>query len=779
MHYQQVRNIRNKKMNVSLQTYLKEQLNEQQRKAVEPKEGSLLVIAGAGSGKTRIITSRIAHLMMNHGVAHDEVIALTFTNKAAKEMQERIVSFLGSKSQLPFVGTFHSYCLRLLKQNPDLLDAPFFSVIDADDQEKIVKGILQRAQQIKKISPKQLLSQISQLKNVAYTPHAQQAMFMQYPQLEDVFLAYEKEKKASRCLDFDDLLHHGLSLFNNEAFKERMQKTVRHILVDEYQDTNVVQHALLKAMAKNNSHEFAIDSLCIVGDEDQSIYSWRGATIANMVHFKKDFPHTETIKIEQNYRSVQPILDIANQIIKHNKERNPKELWSNKTGHNRIINITCVSEYQEGEAVANFCKVARQTMKLSSCAVLYRTHYQSRAIEEALIKNAIPYKIFGGTQFYERKEIKDLLAYLRLIINPFDRPSFFRIFNTPSRGLGDAFETLFYDQWSQQPFLTFKQIAQKLIDDELIKGKKAIELQDFINAFDGIDISGKPSKILHQLMEHISYIPFIKDTHEIEEAQARIENINEFVRAVVHFEDEKKADLSAFLDEVALLQEQGSKQGENHDALALMTLHAAKGLEFDTIFLAGLEEGLLPSSRSLYDDSAIEEERRLFYVGITRARERLILSKSRYRYSFGQMSDQMPSSFLREIPEKMITVHDLCYMQPYNVKQLFAQWLDAPAVIEEPVFTFGNTSQANKAASAPKSQTFMKKEPAKQTSKITIASTTQTPEQTIWKINQPVKHATFGVGLIKKVEGSGERLSVTVNFGSQMKKVLSTFLTKI
>lgn len=770
-------------MNQSLNAYLQEQLNEQQRMAVEPKEGSLLVIAGAGSGKTRIITSRIAHLMLNHGVRHNEVIALTFTNKAAKEMQERIVSFLGSNKELPFVGTFHSYCLRLLKQNQELLETPFFSVIDSDDQEKIVKGILQRANIQKQVTAKQILSQISQLKNVAYTTHAQQAMFMQYPLLEDIFNAYEKEKKASKCLDFDDLLHYGLKLFSHPNFKARMQQTVRHILVDEYQDTNVVQHAFLKALAKNEANEFAIDSLCIVGDEDQSIYSWRGATIANMVHFKKDFPHTQTVKIEQNYRSVQPILDVANHIIKNNKERNPKELWSNKKGDNRILSITCQSEYQEGDAIAHFANVAKQTMKLSSCAVLYRTHFQSRAIEEALIKNAVPYKIFGGTQFYERKEIKDLLAYLRLIINPFDRPSFFRIYNTPGRGLGDVFETQFYDIWSAQPFLSFKEIAQKMIDDEIVKGKKAIELQDFINAFNDINLTQKPSEILKKIIDETDYIPYLKDTNELEESQARLENVEEFKRAIIHFESEKKGDLATFLDEVALLQEQASKQDTEHDTLALMTLHAAKGLEFDTVILAGLEEGLLPSSRSLHDNTAIEEERRLFYVGITRARERLLLSKSRYRYSFGQMSDQYPSSFLREIPEKLIFAHDLCYMQPYNVKQLFAQWLGAAAPSEPTIMTFGSTAHTRpkvtlttppakpvRSYAAPKPSSY---------GPTTSKPVSSAPSASGWKVNQPVKHATFGIGLVKKVEEQGSKVSLTVNFGTQTKKVLASFVTKV
>ncbi|MEX0849553.1 MAG: UvrD-helicase domain-containing protein [Candidatus Dependentiae bacterium] len=764
--------------------YTKKQLNDQQRKAVEQKDGSLLVIAGAGSGKTRVITSRIAHLMLNHDVYSHEIVALTFTNKAAKEMQERIGTFLGPDATVPFVGTFHSYCVRLLKQNQELLETPFFSIIDADDQEKIIKGIMQRANMGKQATAKQFMYQISNLKNVALEPTEREIMFGQYPQLQDVFTAYEKEKRASKVLDFDDLLHHGLKLFDNKEFQQRFQSTVRHLLVDEYQDTNVVQHALLKAMSKKGKTGFAAQSICVVGDEDQSIYSWRGATVTNMVNFKKDFPKTKLIKIEQNYRSVQSILDVANHVIKHNKQRNPKKLWSTKKGNNRISSITCRSEYQEGDAIAQFCTVAKNEIKLSNCAILYRTHFQSRAIEEALIKAAIPYKIFGGVQFYERKEIKDLLGYLRLIINPFDRPSFFRVYNTPGRGLGPAFETAFYERWSQEPFLTFVQVAQKLIEEQAVKGKKALSLQGLISVFNNINADTLPSKILETIVQRTNYIAYIKDTNELEEAQGRIDNINEFMRAINHFESEKKGNLDQFLEEVALLQEKSSKQDKQQDAIMMMTLHAAKGLEFDTVMLVGLEEGLLPSSRSLHDEDAIEEERRLFYVGITRAKERLLLSKSRYRYTYGQMSDQLPSRFLKEIPERLVVAHDIGNMQPYAIKHQFADWLNINQPDNAQVFTFGNYSTS--APSTKKTEIKRKfVKPKTNSNKSPFAKDNNKkagPQKTFngaWKINQPVKHKTFGIGLIKNIEEKGTKTFITVKFSTEIKKVLATFLTKI
>lgn len=761
-------------------TYLKTQLNDQQRKAVQQKEGSLLVIAGAGSGKTRVITSRIAHLMLNHNVQSYEVVALTFTNKAAKEMQERIGTFLGPDATVPFVGTFHSYCVRLLKQNQELLETPFFSIIDTDDQEKIIKGIMQRNNMGKQVTAKQLMYQISNLKNVALEPQERDIMYAQYPLLQEVFTSYEKEKRASKVLDFDDLLHHGLKLFDYKDFKERFQETVHHILVDEYQDTNVIQHALLKAMAKKGKTGFAADSICVVGDEDQSIYSWRGATVANMVNFKKDFPKTKLIKIEQNYRSVQSILDVANHVIKHNKQRNPKKLWSEKKGNNRIRSITCMSEYQEGDAIAHFCTVAKNSIKLNDCAILYRTHFQSRAMEEALIKAAIPYKIFGGVQFYERKEIKDLLAYLRLIINPFDRPSFFRIYNTPGRGLGPAFETAFYERWTQEPFLTFVEVGQKLIEEKIVKGKKALSLQGLVSVFANIDPKMSPGKLLEIIVLRSNYVTYLKDTHELEEAQSRIDNINEFARAIEHFESEKKGNLDQFLEEVALLQEKSSKQDEQQDAIMMMTLHAAKGLEFDTVMLVGLEEGLLPSSRSLHDNEAIEEERRLFYVGITRAKERLLMSKSRYRYTYGQMNNQKPSRFLKEVPEHLVFTHDIGHLQPYSIKQHFAEWLGIHQPASQ-VLTFGNSHRSTQPKSTIKKRTVLPKRttnPKAFNRKVTKVNTKQTYSGA-WKINQPVKHKTFGIGLIKKVEEKGSKTFITVNFGGNIKKVLSTFVTKV
>jgi len=756
--------------------FLTTKLNTEQQKAVQQTCGPLLVTAGAGSGKTRVITARIAHLILNEGVSPHAIIALTFTNKAAKEMQERITQFLGNRYELPFIGTFHSYCLRILKENPDLLTYPFFSILDSDDQQKLLTGIINRNALQKGVTAKNLSYQISSIKNSATDAEQIDIMYKVNPHLHSVFKSYEQEKRASKCLDFDDLLLEGLKLFTNHPkFKTASQEKIRHILVDEYQDTNVVQHELLKAMSLDTRNKFAIDSICVVGDEDQSIYSWRGATIANIINFKKDFPQTVSIKIEQNYRSVQSILDIANQVISNNKQRNPKKLWSDKKGHDRIRHITCMTEYQEGDLIANLASVASKTQKLSSIAVLYRTHFQSRAIEEALIRNAIPYKIIGGVQFYERKEIKDLLAYLRLIINPFDRASFFRVINVPTRGLGLKFEEMFYHYWNTELFLNFIDVAQKCIETAQVTGTKKSSLEDFCAIFNGCKPEDKPTQALDHIISKLGYLSYLKGEYEPEDALSRIENVKELLNAMKHFESSNSvATIEQFLHEVALMQEKTNKKNENHDAMLLMTLHAAKGLEFDTVILSGLEDGLLPSSRSLMQEDSIEEERRLFYVGITRARERLLITHARYRYAFRSMTDTLPSRFLDEIPTNLTVAENASYWKTPDMRTAMSAWLGekttAPA--ESHVMTFG-------AAKTTLPDPF--EESSTQITR-TLTMNDETPQKKVkkFRLQQPVQHEKFGIGLVEEIEAKGSGVTyLTIKFKTGKKKLDSQFVTSV
>ena len=736
-------------------------LNKEQEKAVVYKNGPLLVIAGAGSGKTRVITARIAYLIRHHQIAPTTIIALTFTNKAAKEMKERIAKFIGSKENLPFIGTFHSYCVRLLKEHGHLIDTPFISIMDDDDQKKLIHEILRRNNLQKQLSARQAAYHISQMKNKNINLDKPSEQLFDHPLMPDIYCAYQEEKRASKALDFDDLLLESVRLFKqNKAFKKEFQEMVRHILVDEYQDTNIVQRELLKQMALRNK-KLALDSICAVGDDDQSIYSWRGATVTNMLNYQKDFPGTKIIKIEQNYRSVQPILEAANQVISHNTERNPKKLWSERKASDRIKLLSCLSEYQESDAITQLIATVNRHNLKQEIAVLYRTHAQSRAIEESLIRNSIPYKIFGGIQFYERKEIKDLFAYLKLIVNPFDRASLFRIINTPTRGFGPKFEEQLYAALKSQPFMTFIDACKDLLVETAGTKKKAI--QEFLAIFEGLSAQDKPSYALQLIIERAKYLTFMKQHYEKDEAQTRIENIQELMDALKHFESQKIDTVSLFLEEITLMQEKLKASDDEQPKVFLMTLHGSKGLEFDIIILAGLEQGILPTARALYeDDSVFEEERRLFYVGITRAKERLILSHAKFRYTYGKMSDQMPSQFLDELPQKLVSSEDCTYWNNAQFAQYFAHWF---GIKQSDPLAF-NTKR-NEFASLIKNKINSKQ------TKIKPAV------QTEFKKNQPVKHKKYGTGIVQSYEKKSDKMVVTVRFKSSIKKIVSQFLQTI
>jgi len=767
-------------------TFVANELNSTQQEAVLHGNGPTLVIAGAGSGKTRVITARITNLILNHHIEPSAIVALTFTNKAANEMKTRIANFLNDQYAIPFVGTFHSYCVRLLKQNSRQFDIPTFTILDGDDQMKIVTGILQRINAPKHVTPRSVLYQISHIKNQLIDSVPDNSLFNS-PQIEQIYYAYEKEKTASKCFDFDDLMLKVLQLFKkNETFRNLHQNRVRHLLVDEYQDTNKVQHELLKQMTLQQ-RLFSIDSLCAVGDEDQSIYSWRGATIENMIHFKNDFSDTKIIKIEQNYRSVQPILEVANRVIEQNKKRNSKQLWSNKSGVDRVRSLTCMSEYQEGDIIAHCIKAAGKKQKRSSMAVLYRTHAQSRAIEEALIKNSIPYQIIGGIQFYERKEIKDLLAYLRLVLNPFDRPSFFRIINTPARGLGLKTEELLYNYWQDEPFFDFKDICQT--QQSQLPASKQKMLQNFVAIFDNLDRETVPSKALTVIITKTEYMHYLRTTYDPQEAEERIENVQELIKAVRYFEENMMGSIESILHEIALMQEKVTKQDKQHDKVLLMSLHAAKGLEFDLVILAGLEEGIIPSNRSLNSPDAVEEERRLFYVGITRAREHLLLTHAKYRYAYGKMVDQIPSQFLSEIPKNLISRQDVSSANQFLFASFFAEWFgNTTSSHQSPVLIFGKPAPSPKTPSvsykaAAASPNFLSQQYSPDHLPFADESTDThkpgVPGNIVGKKNQPVKHETYGLGIVEKSEKKADKTYVTVKFKSGTKKIISDFLEYI
>lgn len=741
----------------SFNNFFKDFLNQEQQKAISPKNGVLLVHAGAGSGKTRVITSRIASLIINHSVDPESILALTFTNKAAKEMKERVKNFLQENTKLPYVGTFHSYCLRLLKSSKYFSKSNFsFSLIDEDDQNKIIKGLIQKHNLDKKITAKQVLSFISKIKNETHNPETSSAFLLANNIFQELYHMYEKEKSISNCLDFDDLLIKSYRLFEeNPEFKAEFQQKIRHILVDEYQDTNQIQHLILKTMCLNKTSEnvdFAIDSLCAVGDEDQSIYSWRGATVSNMLNFKKDFKNAVSITLEQNYRSVQPILDTANSVIQNNKYRNVKNLWSDKQANDRIRVIQCASGYQEGQAISLFLKELTSITNdfNSSNAILYRSHFQSRAIEEALIRFSIPYKIIGGIQFYDRQEIKDIIAYLRLILNPFDRLAFLRIINTPTRGLGPKFEEDYLNQWDEQPFLNFKEIAQNFIENNQLTKNKLDQLKSFLEIFNDLSDKDKASNIITQIISRTNYFSYLDQNFEKEDSQSKKDNIKELINSAIFFEKNNSSfSVKEFLEEISLLQELINSNNSNNTQVYLMTFHAAKGLEFDNVMISGVEEGILPSSHSTYIHESLEEERRLMYVGITRARERLLISYTMHRTIYGQISNQKPSRFINELPDIYIKKDD-CSKWPYdNFKYYFQNWIN------------------NKKYNYNFDQSY------------TIDSVINKPSTSSWMIKQKVEHKVFGIGTIEKIENNALNTYLTIKFNNAIKKIDAKFLKSI
>lgn len=834
--------------------FIATQLNNEQRAAVLNTNGPTLVIAGAGSGKTRVITARIAHLILEHNVPGSAIVALTFTNKAAREMKERVHTFIGNRESLPFIGTFHAYCLALLRKNGHLLATPFETILDEDDREKLISTIMKRANLPKEFTARSVGFMISQAKNGFWGELTAAELYHTNGTIREIHSAYEQEKRKSHALDFDDLLLEVAQLFEKEkVFRLTHHSRVRHVLVDEYQDTNNVQHALLKYMALDTANNFAVDSLCAVGDEDQSIYSWRGATIENIRSFQKDFKGTALVKVEQNYRSAQPILEAANSVVRNNSRRTEKNLWSDKKGTDRVRHLVCFSEYQEADMIAQAIKSYRALKPSATIAVLYRTHFQSRSIEEAMLKNALAYQIVGGVQFYERKEIKDILGYARLALNPHDRASFFRVINTPARGLGDKFEEVFYDAWQQEPLVDFRHIISLVAPTQ--PRLKSLALLAFARIFDGITAQQPAADVFEQIVLKTNYLAYLKENYDTEDAVNRIENVKELINAARHSANNEEKTLTTFLDDVALMQDLINQQKDTPHATTLMSLHAAKGLEFSLVIIAGLEDGLLPSLRGDDDlTDKLEEERRLFYVGMTRAQDFLLCTRARYRNHYRTTSDQSPSRFLEEIPSALIKAEDASHWQTPTARNYFMGWLstrqgvvlhDTPTIMtfsaprsdtyehQEPkeqssgahfhrtaastLHTknrqFGGTHKATASGSTPstlswKKQRSVQHAPSRgpifgsstKTSDLNPLSSSSTPcggspcagkpsasltatthvSNCPWKKNQPVQHATFGVGIIQLIEEKNSLVThVTVQFKTGTKKLDARFIKPI
>lgn len=620
-------------------------LNPEQARAVETTEGPLLILAGAGSGKTKTLTHRIAHLIASHKATPYNILAVTFTNKAAREMRERVATLLGenadNRSFMPYMGTFHGICVRLLRQDGESVGVPRnFVIFDESDRQSAVKQASKQLMLDEKMYPaRKLSSMISNAKNDLTSPSGNSPAERAAAQ---VFPIYERILKDAGALDFDDLIGRTVHMLKTKPeLRTKWQQQFKYIMIDEYQDTNAAQYRLVKLLTNDQKN------IAVVGDDWQSIYSWRGADFRNILNFEKDYPDVTIVKLEQNYRSTKAILDAAHAVITKNEQRSEKELWT-KAGAGQPVGILQVAnERAEAEGIVRRVKnaVDARFRNYQDVAVLYRTNAQSRSIEEAFVRYGVPYRIVGGQRFYDRKEIKDLMGYLRLLYQPEDRVSFERIVNVPTRGIGTKSLENFYT-WQQENNYGLLQALSTIGDAQNITAKAKnglLELGDILaSAREVLDDTPLPA-LIESLLRRIDYYTYLDD--KTPQGESRKENVRELISVAKSYQD---LGLDGFLEEVALVSDVDSMENGNN-VVTLMTLHAAKGLEFPVVFMTGLEETIFPHSRALYDQSEMEEERRLCYVGMTRAKEELYLSYATSRLLYGGVQHNPPSRFLSEI----------------------------------------------------------------------------------------------------------------------------------
>ncbi len=634
-------------------------LNPRQREAVEATEGPLLIMAGAGSGKTRVLTHRIAYLIATRKAAPWSILAITFTNKAAREMQERVEKLVGPGGRDIWVSTFHSMCVRILRRDIERIGyGSSFSILDSADQLSVIRSCMKDENlDTKKFEPKAIQAAISNAKNELLTPEMLEQRAGDFPQqiAARIYKLYQKKLKANNSLDFDDLIMMTIRLFQEvPEVLDFYQNKFRYIHVDEYQDTNRAQYMLCLLLAKKHRN------LCVVGDSDQSIYRWRGADISNILNFEKDYADATVILLEQNYRSTSNILNAANEVIKNNSGRKPKKLWTDKSGGPKVQVYEADSEHEEGYFVTGAIrKHVEGGQRYADHAILYRTNAQSRVIEEILIKSDIPYQIVGGVKFYDRKEIKDLLAYLRLVSNPSDDISLTRIINVPKRGIGDTTMDKLSAAAGERGVSIFDMLDRAA--EFGVTGRTAVALFEFREMIWNLTRMVEylsVTELTEKVLELTAYREELQREGTLE-AKARIENIEEFLSVTMDFErrNEDKS-LVSFLTDLALIADIDSvgSEEEKPQGVILMTMHSAKGLEFPNVFIIGLEEGVFPHSRALTDDNELEEERRLAYVGITRAEQQLYLTYARSRTLFGRLTQGAPSRFLKEIPPELLEV---------------------------------------------------------------------------------------------------------------------------
>ena len=712
-------------------------LNKEQQQAVQHTEGPLLILAGAGSGKTKVLTVRIAHLLAQ-GVNPYEILAITFTNKAAKEMKSRVEGLVGDVANRIWLSTFHSFCAKFLRFELDnfLGYNSNFTIYDTSDSQAVIKAALKALNLDDKYYPVgAMLAAISDAKNklLFASDFRKQAKDFYQQKVADVYEYYERELRKNNALDFDDLLLVAVKLLqSNEAVLDKYSKRFRYVMIDEYQDTNHAQYLLAKLLASHWKN------IAVVGDADQSIYAWRGADIQNILDFEKDYPNCTSIKLEQNYRSTKIILDAANAVIENNEGRPKKNLWTDKTEGAKIQHFTAQSEHEEaafiGDTIAK--KHDIHGVPYGDMAILYRTNAQSRVLEEALIKRALPYTMVGGTKFYDRKEIKDVLAYLRVLYNPFDDLSLLRIINVPKRSIGATTVAKLQDYARANGTSLFMTLTQLHLVDS-IKGKTKEKLEEF-----GILIFTLVAEmedrtvldILESILDRTGYLAQLEESTDPQD-QARAENIGELLSVAKDFQDTNPSGtVEDFLEQVALVNDVDSFEQEE-SKVTLMTLHAAKGLEFPIVFLGGFEEGLFPHSRTLMNPEEIEEERRLAYVGITRAEKELYISNATTRTVFGRTSSYLPSRFIDEIPEELVDGLRAKRKVPDDIKRHVPQHMSV--------------------TSRPVTKPIVRNE--------VIAD---------WKVGDTAIHSKWGNGKVINVAGEGAGMKLTIEFPTQGVRVV-------
>lgn len=712
-------------------------LNKEQQQAVQHTEGPLLILAGAGSGKTKVLTVRIAHLLAQ-GVNPYEILAITFTNKAAKEMKSRVEGLVGDVANRIWLSTFHSFCAKFLRFELDnfLGYNSNFTIYDTSDSQAVIKAALKALNLDDKYYPVgAMIGAISDAKNklLFASDFRKQARDFYQQKVADVYEYYERELRKNNALDFDDLLLVAVKLLqSNEAVLDKYSKRFRYVMIDEYQDTNHAQYLLAKLLASHWKN------IAVVGDADQSIYAWRGADIQNILDFEKDYPNCTSIKLEQNYRSTKIILDAANAVIENNEGRPKKNLWTDKTEGAKIQHFTAQSEHEEaafiGDTIAK--KHDIHGVPYGDMAILYRTNAQSRVLEEALIKRALPYTMVGGTKFYDRKEIKDVLAYLRVLYNPFDDLSLLRIINVPKRSIGATTVAKLQDYARANGTSLFMTLTQLHLVDT-IKGKTKEKLEEFgILIFTLVaEMEDKTVlDILESILDRTGYLAQLEESTDPQD-QARAENIGELLSVAKDFQDTNPTGtVEDFLEQVALVNDVDSFEQEE-SKVTLMTLHAAKGLEFPIVFLGGLEEGLFPHSRTLMNPEEIEEERRLAYVGITRAEKELYISNATTRTVFGRTSSYLPSRFIDEIPEELVDGLRAKRKVPDDIKRHVPQHMSV--------------------TSRPVTKRIVRNE--------VIAD---------WKVGDTAIHSKWGNGKVINVAGEGAGMKLTIEFPTQGVRVV-------